>query len=138
MIDGIGNVEIFIGIHGNIAWPPVCYPSRSRHVGQGNQSLGLTRLGIQSSDGLIVHIGQIQCLTNGQPKVKYDRFVTYISPEGFIQNGRPGCNSTDNSSCTCASNRACIELQKYEEAPFFMRQAMRDFGLADPSMQGIH
>ena len=29
-----------------------------------------------------------------------------------------------------------IELSKYEEAPFFMRQAMRDFGLADPSMKG--
>lgn len=81
----------------------------------------------------------VPTITNGQPRVKYDRSIAYISPEGFIMNnGRPGCNATDNSQCTCTANKACIELSKYEEAPFFMRQAMRDFGLADPSMKGIY
>ncbi len=77
-------------------------------------------------------------ITNGQPRVKYDPSISYVAPNGQLSNGRPGCNPTDNSSCTCASNKACLELSKYEEAPFFMRQAMRDFGLADPSMKGIY
>ncbi len=80
----------------------------------------------------------VPLITNGKPRIKYDRTVSFITPDGFIQNSRPGCSATDNSSCTCTSNKACIELGKYEEAPFFMRQAMRDFGLADPSMKGIY
>jgi hypothetical protein len=81
----------------------------------------------------------IPTLTAGNPTVKFDPLVKVVDPiSGAIVSGRPGCNSTDNSSCTCTSNNACIELQKYEEVPFFMRQAMRDYGLADPTMKGIY
>jgi hypothetical protein len=75
---------------------------------------------------------------NGQPRVKYDPTIKSVNEQGQLVSGRPGCNSTDNSSCTCASNRACLELSGYQEVPFFMRQAMRDYGLADPSMKGIY
>lgn len=80
----------------------------------------------------------VPVMANGQPKVKYDPSVSVITPDGQLQTGRPGCNSGDNSQCTCSSNKACVELQKFEEMPFFMRQAMRDYGLADPSMKGIY
>ncbi len=81
----------------------------------------------------------VPSLQGGRPVVKYDASIGTINPvTGGITQGRPGCNSTDNSQCTCSSNRACIELSKYEEVPFFMRQAMRDYGLADPTMKGIY
>jgi Met-zincin len=80
----------------------------------------------------------IPTLVNGQPVVKYDPSVSTIDANGLIQTGRPGCNASENTSCTCSSNKACLELQKFEEMPFFMRQAMRDYGLADPSMKGIY
>lgn len=76
---------------------------------------------------------------NGKAIVKYDNTLDAILPNGNISPaGRPGCNATDNSQCTCSSNRACLLLQKYSELPFFMRQAMRDYGLAHPSMKGIY
>lgn len=75
----------------------------------------------------------------GKAIVKFDPSIqTIINSQGQVQTGRPGCNGTDNSQCTCTSNRYCVELQKYEEVPFFMRQAMRDYGLADPSMKGLY
>ncbi len=80
----------------------------------------------------------VPTVTQGRPVVKYDPNVATVSPSGGNQTGRPGCNATDNSQCTCSSNKACLELGKYEEVPFFMRQAMRDYGLADPSMKGIY
>ena len=70
--------------------------------------------------------------------VKYDPTVSAIGSNGQLQTGRPGCNSTENTTCTCTSNKSCIDLEKYQEVPFFMRQAMRDYGLADPSMKGIY
>jgi hypothetical protein len=73
----------------------------------------------------------------GKPVVKYDPTIQTVNPDGSLANGRTGCNATDNSQCTCSSNAACTELSHYEEVPFFMRQAMRDYGLADPSMKGI-
>ncbi|MHB8874034.1 MAG: hypothetical protein ACYC8T_10145 [Myxococcaceae bacterium] len=75
---------------------------------------------------------------NGQPRVKFDPTIQVVTATGGLQTGRPGCNATDNSTCTCASNRACIELSSYTEVPYFMRQAMRDYGLAHPSMKGIY
>lgn len=74
----------------------------------------------------------------GKSVVKYDPSIASINAQGQVINGRPGCNATDNTQCTCASNRYCVELSQYEEVPFFMRQAMRDYGLADPSMKGIY
>jgi hypothetical protein len=77
--------------------------------------------------------------TAGKAIVKYDPTLAAILPDGNINPaGRPGCNAGDNSQCTCSANRACILLQKYSELPFFMRQAMRDYGLAHPSMKGIY
>ena len=64
--------------------------------------------------------------------------VETINAQGGISPGRSGCDATDNSQCTCSSNRACLLLQKYTELPFFMRQAMRDYGLASPSMKCIY
>ncbi len=80
----------------------------------------------------------VPTVANGRPIVKYDPAVRAINPitGGFTT--KPGCNATDNSQCTCTSNAACMELSKYEEVPFFMRQAMRDYGLADPSMKGLY
>jgi|CXWL01.1.fsa_nt_gi hypothetical protein len=74
----------------------------------------------------------------GKSVVKFDPSIQVVTASGGLQSGRPGCNATDNSSCTCSSNRYCIELGNYEEVPFFMRQAMRDYGLADPSMKGLY
>jgi hypothetical protein len=90
------------------------------------------------TDGDGVTDWYVPTLVNGQPVVKYDSSVTTITANGGTSNGRTGCNSTDNSQCTCSSNKACIALSKYEEVPFFMRQAMRDYGLAFPSMKGIY
>ncbi len=78
-------------------------------------------------------------LTNGAVRVKYDPSIYAVADSGALSpTGRPGCNATDNSQCTCSSNKSCIELSHYEEIPFFMRQAMADYGLADPSMKGLH
>lgn len=75
----------------------------------------------------------------GKALVKYDPSILHSNAAGeFVPGGRPGCNPTDNSSCTCSSNRACVELEKYSQLPFFLRQAMRDYGLADPTMKGIY
>jgi hypothetical protein len=75
---------------------------------------------------------------NGAPVVKYDPSVSWINPQGFVQQGRPGCDNNSDTACTCTSNNACMDLQKFEELPFFMRQAMRDYGLADLSMRGLY
>lgn len=80
----------------------------------------------------------VKLASDGQPRIKYDPGVKSINAAGGITSGRPGCNATDNSTCTCASNRACLQLGAYQEVPFFMRQAMRDYGLAHPSMKGIY
>ncbi len=42
------------------------------------------------------------------------------------------------SGGSCDSSAACLKLQDYASIPSFMRQAMRDFGLAEPSMKGIY
>jgi len=67
-------------------------------------------------------------ITNGKPTVLFDPGIGATS----------GCNGSNNTGCTCAANRACISLAKYESVPAFMRQAMRDFRMADASMQGIY
>jgi hypothetical protein len=77
-------------------------------------------------------------MKNGAPIVKYDPTVSWINAQGYVVQGRPGCDTNSDTACTCTSNNACMDLQKYEELPFFMRQAMRDYGLADPSMRGIY
>ena len=77
--------------------------------------------------------------TDGRPIVKYDPSVQAIDAGGFLMpNGRPGCEPTDSSACTCSANRACIELQAYVEVPFFLRQALDAYGLASPEMKGVY
>jgi hypothetical protein len=69
--------------------------------------------------------------TSGKPLVKYDPSLA----------GGPdtvSCDSTTNVGCTCSSNRACVQLTRYVELPFFLRQALTAYGLADPSMKGIY
>lgn len=68
---------------------------------------------------------------NGQPIVKHDPTVTQI-----IAN--PKCSAADSSECTCTANRACVALQNYVSVPAFMRQAMHDLRMADPTMRGIY
>ena len=77
-------------------------------------------------------------IVGGKPLVKFDPTIRSITAEGGVEAGRPGCDANDMTACTCASNRACLELSRYQEVPFFMRQAMRDYGVADPSMRGLH
>ncbi|MBL9024149.1 MAG: zinc-dependent metalloprotease [Myxococcales bacterium] len=67
----------------------------------------------------------------GKPVVKYDPLIN-----DFDFN--PTCTPTDNSGCTCTSNHYCDALQRYNSVPAFMRQAMRDFRMADASMKGIY
>jgi hypothetical protein len=66
----------------------------------------------------------------GMPRVKFD--VT------MSQTPVSTCSAQDNSGCTCAANRSCVKLSRYVELPFFFRQALAAYGLADPSMKGIY
>ena len=75
----------------------------------------------------------------GLPIVKYDKDIDAISDEGFVlSNGTDTCNSAVWTGCTCTMNRACVALQAYAEVPFFLRQALNDYGLASPSPKGIY
>ena len=76
-------------------------------------------------------------LVNGKVQVKFDPSIQTINAMGGVVAGRPGCDTNDSSECTCSANKACLELSRYQEVPFFMRQAMRDYGLADPTMRGL-
>jgi len=80
----------------------------------------------------------VPVMVQGHAKVKYDPSVKQIGADGTLQTGKTGCNASDSSQCTCSANKACLDLEKYEEVPFFMRQAMHDYGLADPTMRGIY
>ncbi len=73
----------------------------------------------------------------GAPMVKYDPTVSGIQGGYVYPDGVDGCNATDSSGCTCAANRACVELGDYVSVPFFFRQAMHDYGLVEPSPKGI-
>ncbi len=73
----------------------------------------------------------IPTVVNGKPLIKFDPVM-----QGGTFN--TACNATDNSGCTCSSNRSCEQLAAYESVPAFMRQAMRDFRMADASMKGIY
>ncbi|MGI5864654.1 MAG: hypothetical protein ACOX6T_21760 [Myxococcales bacterium] len=74
--------------------------------------------------------------SDGTPMVKWDPGVWAVSDQ-WQGVPKEGCNENDNSKCICSDNRACIKLSKYVELPFFFRQAMAAYGLADPSMRGI-
>ena len=74
----------------------------------------------------------------GMPIVKWDPTISAISEEGFvIPAGSPGCDENDSTECTCAANRACIELQDYVSVPAFMREAFAAYQLGMPGMKGV-
>lgn len=78
---------------------------------------------------------RVRTNADGLPIIKFDPAMR------SIYSGDPakeGCNALDNSKCTCDRNRACTALQDYTEVPYFMRQAMAAYGLADPTMKGIY
>lgn len=68
----------------------------------------------------------------GEPLVKYDPTIT--NPQLPTNTA---CTAQNNSGCTCTANRACVKLSRYVELPFFIRQSLAAYGLADPSMKGI-
>lgn len=68
---------------------------------------------------------------NGNAQVLHDPTVISLPPD-------PTCSPTDNSGCTCEHNRHCVALKNFESVPAFMRQAMHDLRMADPTMRGIY
>lgn len=48
----------------------------------------------------------------------------------------PALNAAGEVQCTQPAQ--CITAQHYEEVPFFLRQSLRAYGLADPTMKGIY
>ena len=63
--------------------------------------------------------------SSGRLVVRYDPFVASST-----------CDM-DSTLCLCEDNRACLELRAYESMPRFIRQALADFQLADPTMRGL-
>ena len=70
----------------------------------------------------------------GMPVVAWDPAIQgeYIVPEGW-----PDCSEDDYSGCTCSDNRACMELERYVEIPFFIRQNIHAYELWDLQPDGI-
>ena len=65
---------------------------------------------------------------NGMPSVKYSDDI------------RPtdGCNEEINSGCTCGANLNCVALSDYAEVPFFIRQTLDAYRLANPNQRGVY
>ncbi|MCC6522618.1 MAG: hypothetical protein IT373_08160 [Polyangiaceae bacterium] len=74
----------------------------------------------------------------GEPHVKWSANMQFIDANGNTTAGIPGCNSGDNTSCTCAANAACVALQKYLTVPYYLRQAIADYSMGDPDLKGIY
>jgi len=73
----------------------------------------------------------------GQPMVRWDPTIQAVV-DGFLQpNGRPGCNASDSSECTCAANRSCVRLQQYVSVPAYLRQSVATFFWDGLSQKGI-
>ena len=68
---------------------------------------------------------------DGEPIIKHDPEIT----TDVVQDQ---CTEFNNAGCTCQSNRACQALERYAPLMAFLRQSMRDFRMADASMQGIY
>ena len=75
---------------------------------------------------------------SGEPVIIWDQSLVAIGPDGYtVPGGVEGCNANDYTGCTCSSNRACVELEDYISVPYFLRQAITAYGLADPEKKGI-
>ncbi len=83
---------------------------------------------------------EVRTDANGMPIVKFDpTFTNKINDQGqLVPLVTPGCDSTDNSKCTCNDNHACLKLQRYVEIPFFLRQALSTYHLHNPGMRGTY
>jgi hypothetical protein len=88
---------------------------------------GPDRDGDGAPDWYVPELGE-----DGQPMVRFDPMM---SGDEYT---RAHCNAEDESGCTCEANSACVKLQRYVEVPFFLRQALDAYDLADPSMRGIY
>jgi len=84
---------------------------------------------------------------DGKPIVRFDPELRWINPEFYYVDPPADCHADPNpndddwsayAGCECHHNASCIALENYISVPDFMRQAMRDFGMADPSMQGVY
>ncbi len=67
----------------------------------------------------------------GQVNVKYDPGIANTA------NGAT-CTAKISDGCTCASNKACMELAQYVEVPFFLREAVAAYALGAPHPKAIH
>ena len=65
---------------------------------------------------------------SGLPSVKY---AEDIQPTET-------CNADTNAGCTCGSNLNCVALSDYAEVPFFIRQTLDAYRLANPSQRGVY
>ncbi|MEM6791101.1 MAG: zinc-dependent metalloprotease [Myxococcota bacterium] len=89
----------------------------------------------------------VPVIQNGQTIVRYDQRALWVGDNGAVGvpppadcQPDPDPGDTDYSSfngCECENNLQCLELERYLSVPAFMRQAMRDFRMAPPSMQGL-
>ena len=73
----------------------------------------------------------------GEPVVLWDPGLAGVDGEWVYDDGIEGCDADDNSLCKCSNNRACMALQQYLAVPYFMRQAMDEYGMLDPEPDGI-
>ncbi len=76
--------------------------------------------------------------SDGMPIVRYDPELEWLNPNFTYGSPPEDCNSGNFEGCECTHNASCMVLQNYLSVPDFMRQAMRDFNLADPTMKGIY
>jgi hypothetical protein len=75
----------------------------------------------------------------GRSIVKWDPSLAAVTEGGGIsEEGREGCNAADSSDCVCEANRACLELSKYTQVPYFLRQTMDAYGLSGVRRRGIY
>jgi hypothetical protein len=75
---------------------------------------------------------------DGRPVVKYDSTMTFFDANGNPVNSIPGCSPSQVGECPCDANRACRVLEDYVTVPFYLRQAIDAYGLADPQTKGIY
>jgi hypothetical protein len=73
----------------------------------------------------------------GKPVVKFDGFQPLTTNPSCSAPGT-GPGYATEIGCTCSSNRACVELEKYQSVPVFLRQSLHDFRMADATMKGIY
>lgn len=74
---------------------------------------------------------------SGQPLVRWDPSIRQIDEDGFFTSDRPGCNASENWSCTCSANRACVTLKHYVSVPAFLRQSLAAFGWDGLEFKGV-